>query len=84
MYLILYLEDNLYNEMKKKRLYLIIFFSKKLYRLELNYLIYNKELIVIIELFKEWKPYFNRTKYQMKVYIDYKNLVYFIIFKDFN
>ncbi len=35
------------------RLYFIVFFSKKLYRLELNYLIYNKELIVIIELFKE-------------------------------
>ncbi len=35
------------------RLYFITFFLKKLYKLEFNYLIYNKELIVIIELFKE-------------------------------
>ncbi len=60
------------------------FFSKKLYGPELNYLIHDKELIVIIELFKEWKSYFNKTKYKVKVYTDYKNLTYFIIFKEFN
>ncbi len=38
---------------EEERLYLIVFFSKKLYKLELNYLIYNKELMAIIELFKE-------------------------------
>ena len=38
---------------KKRKLYLITFFSKKLYRLELNYFIHNKKLIAIIELFKE-------------------------------
>ncbi len=38
---------------EKERLYLITFFSKKLYRLEFNYSIYNKELMIIIELFKE-------------------------------
>ncbi len=69
---------------KERRLHLIVFFSKKLYKLELNYLIYNKELIVIIELFKEWKLYFNKTKHQIKVYIDYKNFIYFTIFKDLN
>ena len=40
--------------------------------------------MAIVELFKEQKPYFNGTKYQMKVYIDYKNFIYFIISKDFN
>ncbi len=60
------------------------FFLKKLYKLEFNYFIYNKELIIIIELFKEQKLYFNETKYQMKVYINYKNFIYFIISKDFN
>ncbi len=48
---------------KEKRLYFIVFFLKKLYKLEFNYSIYNKELMVIIESFKEWKPYFNGTKY---------------------
>ena len=38
---------------KKGRPHLITFFSNKLYRLELNYFIYNKELIAIIELFKK-------------------------------
>ena len=69
---------------EEERLYLIVFFSKKLYKLELNYLIYNKELMAIIELFKEWKLYFNGTKYQVKVYTNYKNLIYFIISKDLN
>ncbi len=38
---------------EERRLYLIVFFLKKLYRLEFNYFIYNKELIVIIESFKK-------------------------------
>ena len=37
----------------QKRLHPMAFFSKKLYRPKLNYPIYNKELIAIIELFKE-------------------------------
>ncbi len=69
---------------EEKRLYLIIFFFKRLYRPELNYSIYNKELITIIKLFREWKLYLNGTKYEVKVYIDYKNLIHFIIFKEFN
>ncbi len=48
---------------EKGRLYFITFFLKKLYRLKFNYFIYNKELMVIIESFKEWKSYFNRIKY---------------------
>ncbi len=35
------------------RLHPITFFSKKLYKLEFNYSIYNKELIIIIESFKK-------------------------------
>ncbi len=48
---------------KKRRPHFITFFSKKLYKPEFNYPIYNKELMAIIKLFKEWKPYFNGTKY---------------------
>jgi len=62
----------------------VAFFSKKLYRLELNYSIYDKELIAIIESFKEWRPYLSGTKHQVKVYIDYKNLIYFTTSKDLN
>ena len=38
---------------KKRRLHLIIFFLKRLYKPKLNYLIYDKELMTIIESFKE-------------------------------
>ncbi len=38
---------------EKRRLHPIAFFSKKLYKLKLNYPIYNKKLIVIIKSFKE-------------------------------
>jgi len=38
---------------KEEKPYFITFFSKKLYKLKLNYFIHNKELITIIELFKE-------------------------------
>ena len=69
---------------EERRLYPIAFFSKKLYRLEFNYFIYNKELIVIIESFKEWKPYLNGTKHWVKVYTDHKNFIYFTTSKDLN
>jgi hypothetical protein len=38
---------------KKRKLYLIAFFSYKMSLVELNYDIYNKELLAIIEAFKE-------------------------------
>ena len=34
-------------------LHLVTFYLHKLYRLELNYLIYNKEFLAIINAFKE-------------------------------
>ena len=37
---------------KKNRLYLIIFYSRKFTTLELNYNIYDKELLAIINNFK--------------------------------
>ncbi len=40
--------------------------------------------MAIIESFKEQKPYLNGIKHQMKIYIDYKNFIYFIIFKNLN
>ncbi len=40
--------------------------------------------MAIIKLFREQKLYLNGIKYEVKVYIDYKNFTYFIIFKEFN
>ena len=56
---------------------LIVFFSKKLYGVELNYPIYDKEFLAIIQAIKEFKHYMLRTKFLVKVYMDYQNIAHF-------
>ena len=57
---------------------------RKITDAELNYEIYNKELLAIIDIFKEWKMYLEGSMYPMKILIDYKNLLYFTIIKKLN
>ncbi|KAM3518270.1 hypothetical protein MY4038_010136 [Beauveria bassiana] len=45
------------------RLHLVAFFLKKLHGPELNYGIHDKELMAIIECFKEWRHYLVGAKY---------------------
>ena len=45
---------------------------------ELNYEIHDKELLAIIEAFREWRVYL------VKVYTDHKNLLYFTTIKVLN
>ncbi len=47
-----------------------------------NYNIYNKELIAIIRAFEEYRP--ELADSNTIVYIDYKNLEYFITTKQLN
>src|SRR5208337_4541772 len=68
----------------ERRLHPVAFFSKKLYRPELNYQIHDKELIVIIKAFKEWRSYLSGANHQVQVYTDHKNLIYFITTKELN
>ncbi|CAJ2503379.1 Uu.00g107730.m01.CDS01, partial [Anthostomella pinea] len=44
------------------KLHPVAFFSKKLHGPELNYQIHDKELMVVIKAFKEWKPYLSGTE----------------------
>jgi hypothetical protein len=69
---------------KEGKLHPVAFYFLKLKGPELNYVIYDKELIVIIEAFKEWKHYLMGTKYKIKVYTDYKNLTTFTTTKELN
>ncbi|EFY87300.1 pol protein [Metarhizium acridum CQMa 102] len=48
------------------RLHPVAFFSKKLHGPELNYGIHDKELMAIIECFKEWRHYLIGAKHQIK------------------
>ena len=66
------------------KLYPMAFFSKKLSSTQLNYPIYNKELLAIVEAFKEQRLYLNGIVEPVKVYTDYKNLRYFTTIKELN
>jgi RNase H-like domain found in reverse transcriptase len=44
---------------------------------ELNYDIYDKELLTIFEAFKQWCAYLEGAKHQIQVYSDHHNLTYF-------
>ena len=42
---------------KDKIQYPVVYYSKKLTPLELNYDIYNKELLAIVAVLKEWRAF---------------------------
>ena len=51
---------------------------------ELNYNIYNKELLSIVTVLKEWRAFLYNTIKLFRVITDYKNLVGFLIIKELN
>ena len=51
---------------------------------ELNYDIYNKELLAIIYALKEWHPYLLNTCETFEIWTDHKNLSYFRKVQDLN
>ncbi len=68
----------------KRHLHLIAFHSRKLTDAELNYEIHDKKLLAIVDSFKQWKVYLKKSKHQVQVYTDHKNLLYFMIMKVLN
>ena len=60
----------------------MVFFSKKLSSAQLNYPIYDKELLAIVEAFKEQRLYLSGIVEPIKVYTNYKNLRYFTTTKE--
>jgi hypothetical protein len=62
---------------EKEKLCLVAFFSHKMSLVELNYNIYDKELLAIMKVFKEWRVYLEGVTLLVKVLIDHKNLLYF-------
>ena len=51
---------------------------------KLNYNIYNKELLSIVTVLKEWKAFLYSTIKPFKVVTDYKNLTKFLTTKELN
>lgn len=55
----------------------IAFYSRKLDDSEVNYDIYDKELLAIVDSFQVWRHYLQGSKHQITVFTDHKNLEYF-------
>jgi hypothetical protein len=51
---------------------------------ELNYDIYNKELLTVITVLKEWRAFLQGTIKPFIIKIDYKNLTGFLTTKELN
>ena len=54
----------------------VVYYSRKITGPELNYDIHDKELLAVVEAFKEWRVYLEGPKYPVQVFTDYKNLLY--------
>ena len=59
---------------KDGKLCLVAFLSRKLAPTELNYKIYDKELLIIIKCFKQWRPKLKGLLFLIYILTDYKNL----------
>ena len=64
--------------------YLVAYYSRKIILLELNYNIYDKELLAIIIVLKEQKAFLQGIVELFTIKIDYKNLMGFLIMKELN
>jgi len=62
----------------------VAYYSQKMTPLELNYDIYNKELLGIVIVLKEWKAFLQDTKEPFMVKTDHKNLTSFLTTKELN
>jgi hypothetical protein len=60
----------------------IAYFSKTINSAEYNYPIYNKELLAIIQAFKEYRAKLKELANPTQVYSDHKALEYFITTKN--
>ena len=64
--------------------YSVVYYNKKITLLELNYNIYNKELLAIIIVLKEQRAFLQGTIELFIIKMDYKNLMGFLITKKLN
>jgi hypothetical protein len=48
---------------------------------EMNYLIHDKEILVIVRVFEHWRSELEGTDHPVKVLTDYKALEYFMSIK---
>ena len=64
--------------------HLVVYYSCKMTPLELNYNIYNKELLGIVAVLKKQKAFLQKIIKPFVVKTDYKNLMGFLTIKELN
>ena len=62
----------------------IAFYSKSLNAVERNYEIHNKEMLVIMRSLEEWRHFLEEAQHRVEIWIDHKNLEYFMTMKKLN
>jgi len=72
------------SQFKDKRLHPVAFHSRKLNPAERNYAIHDKELLAILEAFKEWNHYLVGAYKPVTVYTSHQNLQNFLTTKVWN
>jgi len=66
------------------RLHPVAFHSRKFQPTEINYEIHDKELLAIVDAFKQWRRYCQGATHQVQVLSDHHNLEYFTTTKVLN
>jgi len=56
----------------------VAFLSKSLNETERNYKIHDKEMLAVIRELENWRHLLESAKYRFKVWMDHKNLEYFM------
>jgi hypothetical protein len=78
------LSSTLSQTTEDKKLYLNAFHSRKFSPAEINYEIHNKELLAVVDYFKVWQRSLEGLLHMVQVFIDHKNLEYFMTTKVLN
>jgi hypothetical protein len=60
----------------------VAYHSRKMIQAELNYDVYDKELLAIVEALKTWRVYTTGSKHLIDIFTDHKNLTFFTTTKE--
>ena len=62
----------------------IAFLSKSLSPVERNYEIHDKEMLAIVRALDKWRHFLEGAEHQFEIWMDHKNLEYFMTAKQLN
>jgi len=68
----------------EEKWYPVAFYSKSLSPVEQNYEIHDKEMLAIICALEEWRHFLKGARHPVEIWMDHKNLEYFMMAKKLN